>query len=60
MDDRLLAVYGSRADRVHAIGPVEDPPRQLRDAEVIPTGWVAMWCFRGHVEAARALLSRPR
>src|SRR5215475_14313513 len=32
----------------------------MSDAEVITTGLVAMWFFRGHFEAARALLSTPR
>jgi hypothetical protein len=60
MDDKLLAVYGLRADLLHALGHAEDPPPQTREAEVITTGLVALWCLRGHVEAARALLSLPR
>jgi hypothetical protein len=60
MDDKILAVYGLSADILHAIGHAEDPPQQLRDAEVITTGVVAMWFFRGNCEAARALLSTPR
>jgi hypothetical protein len=60
MDDKSLAVYGLRADILNAIGHAEDPQPQMSDAEVITTGLVAMWCFRGHVEAARALLRRPR
>jgi hypothetical protein len=60
MDDKILAVYCLSADILNAIGHAEDPPQQMSDAEVITTGLVAMWCFRGNVEAARALLSRPR
>jgi hypothetical protein len=60
MDDKILAVYCMRADILNAIGHAEDPQQQMRDAEVITTGLVAMWCFRGNFEAARALLSTPR
>jgi hypothetical protein len=60
MDDTILAVYGLSADLLNTIGHTEDPPPQMSDAEVITTGLVAMWCFRGHFEAARALLSTPR
>jgi hypothetical protein len=60
MDDKILAVYGLRAEILNAIGHAEDPQPQMSDAEVITTGLVAMLCFRGHVEAARALLSMPR
>ena len=59
MDDKILAVYGLRAEILHAIGHAEGPQPQMSDAEVITTGLVAMWCFRGNVEAARALLSTP-
>ena len=60
MDDKILAVYGLSADLLNAIGHTEDPQPQMSDAEVITTGVVAMWCFRGHFEAARALLGPPR
>ena len=60
MDDKILAVYGLSADILHAIGHAEDPHQQMSDAEVMTTGLVAMLFFRGHVEAARALLSMPR
>jgi hypothetical protein len=60
MDDKILAVYGLRAEILHAIGHAEDPQPQMSDAEIMTTGLVAMWCFRGNVEAARALLSTPR
>ena len=60
MDDQILAVYGLRADLLNAIGHAEDPPPQLREAEVITTGLVALWFFRGHFAAARALLRLPR
>ena len=60
MDDKILAVYGLSADLLNAIGHAEDPPPQMNDAEVITTGLVAMWFFRGNFEAARALLSTPR
>jgi hypothetical protein len=45
---------------VIAIGHAEDPQQPMSDAEVMTTGLVAMWFFRGHCEAARALLSTPR
>ena len=60
MDDKILAIYGLRAEILHAIGHAEDPPPQLSAAEVITTGLVAMLGFRGNCEAARALLSTPR
>ena len=60
MDDKILAVSGLSADVLNALGHAEDPPQQLRDAEVITTGLVAMWFCRGHFEAARALWSMPR
>jgi hypothetical protein len=60
MDDQILAVYGLSADLLNALGHAEDPQQQLSDAEVMTTGVVAMWFFRGNVEAARALLSMPR
>jgi hypothetical protein len=60
MDEKILAIYGLSAEILNAIGPAEDPPQQMRDAEVITTGLVAMLCFRGNFEAARALLSMPQ
>jgi hypothetical protein len=60
MDDKILAVYGLSAEILQALGHAEDPHQQLSDAEVITTGLVAMWFFRGNFEAARALLSTPR
>jgi hypothetical protein len=60
MDDKILAVYGLRADILNAIGHAEDPPQQLSDAEVITTGLVAMLFVRGNCETTRALLSMPR
>jgi hypothetical protein len=60
MDDTILAVYCLSADILNALGHAEDPQQQMSDAEVITTGVVAMWCFRGNFEAARALLSMPR
>jgi hypothetical protein len=60
MDDKILAVYGFSADLLTAMGQAEDPPRQMSAAAVITTGLGAMCCCRGDVEAARALLSRPR
>jgi hypothetical protein len=59
-DDKLLAMYCLSADILNAIGHTEDPPQQMSDAEVITTGLVAMWFFRGNFEAARALLGAPR
>ena len=60
MDDKILAVYGLSADILNAIGHAEAPQPQISDAEVITTGVVAMWFFRGHFEAAHTLLSAPR
>jgi hypothetical protein len=60
MADRILASYGLSADLLNAIGHAEDPQPQISDAEVITTGLVAIWFFRGKFEAARALLSMPR
>ena len=60
MDDKILAVYCLSADILNAIGHAEDPQQHMSDAEVITTGLVAMWFFRGNCEAARALLSMPR
>jgi hypothetical protein len=60
MDAKILAIYGLCADLLKAIGHVEDPQQHMSDAEVITTGWVALWCFRGNDESARALLSAPR
>jgi hypothetical protein len=60
MDDKIVAMYCLCADILHAIGHVEDPQQRMRDAEVLTTGLVAMWCFRGNFEAARALLGTPR
>jgi hypothetical protein len=60
MDDKILAVYCLSADVLNAIGHAEDPHQQMSDAEVMTTGLVAIWFFRGNFEAARALLSTPR
>jgi Transposase DDE domain len=60
MDEKILALCGLCADILNAIGHTEDPQQQRSDAEVITTGLVAMWFFRGNFEAARARLSTPR
>jgi hypothetical protein len=60
MDDKILAVYGLRADLLNAIGHAEDPQPQMSEAEVLTTGVVALWFFRGNFETARALLRLPR
>jgi hypothetical protein len=60
MDVKILAIYCVCADLLKAIGHMEDPQQQISDAEVITTGLVAMLCFRGNCESARALLSAPR
>jgi Transposase DDE domain len=60
MDDQILAVYCLSADVLNAIGHAADPQQQMSDAEGITPGLVAMLFFRGHFEAARALLSMPR
>ena len=60
MDDKILAVDGLSADILQALGHAEDPHQQRSDAEVITTGLGAMLFFRGHCEAARALVSTPR
>jgi hypothetical protein len=59
-DDTILAVYGVRADVLHALGHAEDPPPRMSEAAVLTTGWVAMLFLRGHVAAARALLGLPQ
>jgi hypothetical protein len=56
MDDTILAVYGLRANFLNAIGHADDRHQRMSDAEGITTGLVAMWCFRGNVEAARSPL----
>jgi Transposase DDE domain len=60
MDAKILAIYCVCADLVKALGHMEDPQQQMSDAEVITTGLVAMFCFRGNCESARALLRAPR
>jgi Transposase DDE domain len=60
MDAKILTIYCLCADLLKAIGHVEDPQQHMSDAEVITTGLVAMLCFRGNYESARALLSAPR
>jgi hypothetical protein len=60
MDDNILTIYCLCADVVKATGHTEAPQQQMSDAEVISTGLVAMLCFRGNVESARALLRKPR
>ena len=60
MDDQILAVYGLSADILQALGHAEEPYQKMSEAEVMTTGLVAMWFFRGNFDAARALLSMPR
>jgi hypothetical protein len=60
MDDKIRTIYCLGADVVKATGHTEAPPQRMSDAEVISTGLVAMFCFRGHCESARALLRGPR
>jgi hypothetical protein len=60
MDAKILAIYCVCADLLKAIGHVADPQQQMSNAEVITTGLVAMLCFPGNDESARALLSVPR
>jgi hypothetical protein len=43
-----------------AAGHTDAPQQRMSDAEVISTGLVAMLCFRGNFESARALLRAPR
>jgi len=59
MDEKILAISCLCADVLQALGHTEDPQQQMRDAEVITTAFVAMRCFRGNFEAARALLCAP-
>ena len=56
MDEKILAIYCLCADVLSALGHAEDPPQKMSDAENITTALVAMRFFRGHFEAARALL----
>jgi hypothetical protein len=59
MDEKILAIYCLCTDILKAIGHVEDSQQKMSDAEVITTALVAMLCFRGNFESARALLSAP-
>jgi hypothetical protein len=59
MDDKILTIYCLCADVVKATGHTEAPQQRMSDAEVISTGLVAMFCFRGNCESARALLRAP-
>jgi hypothetical protein len=59
MDDKILTIYCLCADVVKATGHTEAPQQRMSDAEVISTGLVAMLCFRGNFESARALLRAP-
>jgi hypothetical protein len=56
MDDQILAIYCLCADVLKAIGHTDAPQQRMSDAEVLTTGLVAMLCFRGNFESARALL----
>jgi hypothetical protein len=60
MGAQILAVYGLRADILNASGHADAPPQPTREAAVLTTGVVALWCCRGHGAAARARLSTPR
>ena len=60
MDDNILSMYCLCADVVKATGHTEAPQQRRSDAEVISTGLVALLCFRGNFESARALLRAPR
>ena len=60
MDDKILTIYCLCADVLKATGHTDTPPQRMSDAEVIATGLVAMLCFRGNFESARALLRAPR
>jgi hypothetical protein len=59
MDEKILAMSCLCTDVLKALGHADHPQDKLSDAEVITTGWVAMLCWRGNCEAARALLSLP-
>jgi hypothetical protein len=59
MDEKILAIYCLCADVLQALGQAEDPQPKMSEAEVITTAVVAMLFFRGHFEAARALLCAP-
>jgi hypothetical protein len=60
MDSKNLALYCVCTDLLKAIGHMEDPRQQMSDAEVITMGMMAMLCFQGNCESARALLNAPR
>jgi Transposase DDE domain len=59
MDEKILAIYCLCANILQALGHTEEPQQKMSDAEVITPALVAMLCFRGNVEAARALLCAP-
>jgi Transposase DDE domain len=59
MDDKILTIYCLCADVLKASGHTDAPQQRMSDAEVILTGLVAMLCFRGNFESARALLRAP-
>jgi hypothetical protein len=59
MDEKILAIYCLCADSLQALGHAEEPQQKMSDAEVVTTALVAMLCFRGNFEAARALLCAP-
>jgi hypothetical protein len=59
MDDKILTIYCLCADVVKATGHTDAPQQRMRAAEVISTGLVALLCFRGNFESARALLRAP-
>lgn len=56
MDTQIIAIYCICDDLLKALGHVDDPQRQMTDAEVITTALVAALYFGGNFERARALL----
>lgn len=56
MINKILTIYCIVDDILKALGHIEDPRRQMEDAEVITTGLVAALWFGGNVEKARSML----
>ena len=56
MDDKILAIYCLCTDFLTALHHAEDRQQKMTDAEVMTTALVAMVCFGGNFEHARALL----
>jgi hypothetical protein len=56
MDEQIIATYCLCDDLLKALHHQEDPQRQMTDAEVMTTAFVAALFFRGNIERARIML----